>query len=65
MQQDPTLYNENWLNGTAMLIQLRFIIVAEAAGMTLVTLVTPDAAVKNFLKVFSGKNSFITSITIF
>ena len=37
MQQDPTLHNENWLNGTAMLIQLRFIIVAEAAGMTLNT----------------------------
>ena len=37
MQQDPTLHNENWLNGTARLIQLRFIIVTEAAGMTLNT----------------------------
>ena len=35
MQQDPTLHNENWLNRTAMLIKFRFIIVAEAAGMTL------------------------------
>jgi len=38
MQQDPTLHNENWLNGTARLIRLRFIIVAEAARMTLNTM---------------------------
>ena len=37
MQQDLTLHNENWLNGTARLIQLIFNIVAGAARMALNT----------------------------
>ena len=37
MQQDLTLHNENWLNGTAKLIQLIFNIVAGAARMALNT----------------------------
>ena len=44
MQPISILYDENWLNGAAGLLQLRLDIVAGAAGMTLNTMT--DCAVR-------------------